>query len=203
VSSQFYAWFMVLVLGGLALAAGSVVVPVAPTQIGGASGEALRPAARPGRSAEAANADLRINPAGLDIIKQSEGLRLEAYRAGDQWLIGYGHAATAEPGMVISQAKAEELLRLDLRATENGLKRILTVPVNENEFSAMVSLAYNLGIGGFQKTVVFERINAGDRRGAADGFLQHDRVRIDGELQSVPHLTERRTKERALFLKPA
>ncbi|MEL7028189.1 MAG: lysozyme, partial [Pseudomonadota bacterium] len=202
--SQFYAWFSVLVLGGLVLFAGSMVVPVADVEIGAdeAPSSDRAPAQRSSQSAEAANASLRMNRAGLEIIKESEGLRLEAYQLGGQWLIGYGHAATAEPGMIISEAKAEELLRSDLRATEDGLKRILTVPVNENEFSAMVSLAYNLGIGGFQKTVVFERINRGDRQGAADGFLRHDRARIGGELKSVPHLTERRQKERELFLKP-
>ena len=204
-STQFYAWFSALVLGAVVMFAGAIVVPVADIEIGASQDdeasddEAPAPAASGGL---AANASLRTNAAGLRIIKESEGLRLEAYQLAGQWLIGYGHTATAEPGMVISEARAEELLRGDLRATEKGLKRVLTVPVNENEFSAMASLAYNLGIGGFQKTVVFQRINKGDRKGAADGFLQHDRARIKGELKSIPHLTERREKERALFLKP-
>jgi len=148
-----------------------------------------------------ANANLRINDEGIEIIKQSEGLRLDAYQTNGQWLIGYGHAATAKPGMTITEATARDLLRQDLRTTEDGLKKSLTVAVNRNEFSAMVSLAYNLGLGGFKKTVVFDRINQGDRSGAADGFLKHDRVRINGVLQPVAHLTERRVRERALFLK--
>lgn len=149
-----------------------------------------------------ATSELRINDAGLQIIKDSEGLRLEAYEAGGEWLIGYGHRRTAQAGMTITEQEAEQLLREDVRASEDAVRRLVTVPVNENQFSAMVSLAYNLGEGGFSRTTVLERINAGDYDGAADGFLVHDRVRMNGELQSVPYLTERRQKERDLFLTP-
>lgn len=144
------------------------------------------------------NANLHINTAGLDIIKESEGLRLEAYNLNGQWLIGYGHSATAKAGMKITDAEATALLRSDVLASENGVKKRLTVSVNENEFSAMVSLAYNLGVGGFGRSSVLERINAGDRKGAADAFLRHNK----GGGKVIEHLTHRREKERALFLTP-
>ncbi len=150
----------------------------------------------------AANQNLRINAAGLQIIKDSEGLRLDAYNLGGQWLIGYGHARTARAGMTITEAEAERLLREDTEASEEAVRSMVTVGVNVNQFSAMVSLAYNLGAGGFSRTSVLDRINRGDYRGAADAFRNHDRARINGELQSIPHLTERREKERALFLRP-
>jgi len=156
----------------------------------------------PASTDSAANENLRINDAGLQIIKDSEGLRLEAYNLGGQWLIGYGHARTARAGMTITEAEAERLLREDVGDAENAVRSMVTVSVNVNQFSAMVSLAYNLGAGGFSRTGVLERINRGDYQGAADAFLNHDRARINGELQSIPHLTERREKERALFLKP-
>lgn len=150
-----------------------------------------------------ANANLRINDAGLQIIKNSEGLRLEAYNLGGQWLIGYGHSRTARSGMTITEAQAAALLREDVRDAEDAVKRMVTVALNENEFSALVSLAYNLGSGGFSKTSVLEVLNTGDRKGAADAFLNHNRARIDGELQVIDHLTHRREQERALFLTPA
>lgn len=142
------------------------------------------------------NASLRINEAGLQIIKESEGLRLEAYRLNGQWLIGYGHARTARPGMKITETQAAALLREDLRATEDGVKKRLTVPVNENEFSAMVSLAYNLGVGGFGRSSILTRINKRDRKGAADAFLRYDKA--GGK--ALSHLAHRRKIERALFL---
>ena len=160
---------------------------------------AKAPTAPPPASSEIghpANADLRINEAGLAIIKQSEGLRLEAYSAGGRWYIGYGHSRTARPGMQITEAQAEALLREDVRDAEDGVKRDVAVPVNENEFSAMVSLAYNLGVGAFARSPVVERLNAGDRKGAADAFLTHNKA--GGKVNE--HLTHRREQERALFL---
>ncbi len=144
-----------------------------------------------------ANANLRINDAGLQIIKDSEGLRLEAYNLGGQWLIGYGHARTARAGMKISEAQAEALLREDVKDAEDGVRRKVAVPVNRNQFSAMVSLAYNLGVGGFGRSTVLSALNAGDYNGAADAFLNHNKA--GGKVNE--HLTHRREQERALFLK--
>lgn len=152
-----------------------------------------------GETGNAANAGLRMNDAGLAIIKESEGLRLEAYNLGGQWLIGYGHSRTAEPGMTITEAQAEQLLREDVRASEDAVRKMVLVPVNENQFSAMVSLAYNMGSGGFSRSTVLAAINEGDYSGAADAFRNHNR----GGGQVIAHLTERREKERALFLTPA
>lgn len=145
-----------------------------------------------------ANAGLRMNEAGLAIIRKSEGLRLDAYYAHGQWLIGYGHSRTARAGMKITEAQASALLREDVRAFEDGVKMRLAVPVNENEFSAMVSLAYNLGLGGFEKTSVLLRINKGDRKGAAAAFLRYNKA--GGKV--LEHLSHRREEERALFLTP-
>lgn len=185
-----------LVLGDLYGAPGFLREPVKSLLDRGAISpdEAASPPAGGGNSA------LTINEAGLDIIKESEGLRLEAYRGGSQWLIGYGHSRTAREGMKITAAEADRLLREDVAASEKTVRDRVAVRVNRNQFSALVSLAYNLGSGGFARTLVVERLNKGDYAGAADAFLQHDRARIDGELKPVPHLTERRTKERALFL---
>jgi len=143
-----------------------------------------------------ANANLRINDAGLQIIKESEGLRLEAYVAGGRWYIGYGHACTDCAGKTISETQADAYLRDDVKGAEDVVKKLIAVPVNANEFSAMVSLAYNLGGGNFAKSAVVSELNAGDRKGAADAFLNHNRA--GGVVNE--HLTERREKERALFL---
>ena len=146
---------------------------------------------------------LRMNDAGLDIIKKSEGLRLESYEAGGRWYVGYGHAATAGPNMTITEQQAEELLRQDVSACEAAVAQTIVVPMNENEFSALVSLCYNLGTGRFKTTEPVNALNQGDRQGAADGFLVHNRARINGVLTPIPHLTHRREEERALFLAPA
>lgn len=171
--------------------------PSAPTASEAPSAPASAAPASAGLG-NAANADLRINNAGLAIIKESEGLRLEAYNLGGQWLIGYGHARTARAGMTITEAQAEQLLREDVRDAEDGVRARVLVPVNENQFSAMVSLAYNLGVGGFGRSTVLEALNNGDYDRAADNFLNHNRA--GGQVNA--HLTHRREQERALFNAP-
>lgn len=142
------------------------------------------------------NRNLTINAAGLQIIKDSEGLRLEPYSAGGYNYIGYGHQI--QPGesfTTITEAEAEALLRADLDFFENGVREALTRPASANQFSAMVSLAYNKGLYGFLDTDVLKRFNAGDIQGAADDFRNHT-----GRDGPVPHLVERRERERMLFL---
>lgn len=163
------------------------------------AGAASTPVQSSGDVGHPANANLRMNDSGLNIIKESEGLRLEAYNLGGQWLIGYGHSRTAEAGMTITEAQAVQLLREDVRDSEDAVRRMVLVPVNENQFSAMVSLAYNMGSGGFSRSTVLEALNEGDYEQAADNFRNHNR----GGGEVIPHLTERREKERALFLTPA
>lgn len=154
------------------------------------------PRAPQGSLGHPANADLRINNAGLAIIKASEGLRLEAYELMGRWYIGYGHQCTGCAGSRITEAEADALLRDDVTVAESAVRRLVTVQVNANEFSAMVSLAYNLGGGNFAKSMVVSYLNASDRKAAADAFRNHNRA---GN-QVIQHLVERREKERALFL---
>lgn len=143
-----------------------------------------------------------INQAGLDIVKQSEGFRSNAYRdAGGKWTIGYGHTATADPGETVSRAQAETLLKTDLRSAENAVRRQIQAPLNSNQFSALTSLAYNIGEGGLKKSDVAKHLNAGNYQAAADSFNKI--VHVGGPNGRVlPGLVTRRANERALFLKP-
>ncbi len=143
-----------------------------------------------------ANANIRINKAGLDIIKMSEGLRLEAYEAGGKLYIGYAHQMRSGEPRTITEDQADRLLRQDVGQAEDVVRKTLTRPATENQFSAMVSLAYNLGAGGFGGSQVHVKFNDGDISGAADAFLTHNR---SGGVV-LEHLTDRRQRERALFL---
>gem|GEM_PF-1804376 len=145
---------------------------------------------------------LHTNQAGIDLIKNSEGLRLESYRGpSGAWLIGYGHSLDVRSGMTISAAKAEETLRGDLVEFEDAIKKRVTVPISQNELSAMVSLSYSIGSGSFASSSVLKELNAGNRTKAADAFLLWNKISQGGKLVVSDHLMERRQKERALFLK--
>jgi lysozyme len=146
------------------------------------------------------NAWLAVNERGLDVIRHSEGLRLKSYYLAGQWLIGYGHAATARKDMTITVDHADLLLLSDVRRAEEGVRRLVKVPLNENEFSALVSLAFNMGVSAFQKTEVLRRLNAGDRAGAAEAFRYLVAADIKGERVALAALKRRREAERALFL---
>jgi GH24 family phage-related lysozyme (muramidase) len=149
-----------------------------------------------------ANAHLVVNENGLEVIRRSEGLRLRSYRLAGQWLIGYGHAASAGPDMVIDEQTANQLLIADVRAAERAVRMTVAMPLTENEFAALVSLAYNIGEGAFARTEVVRRLNAGDRAGAAEAFGYLVTARIDGARVKLAALERRRAAERALFLAP-
>ena len=149
---------------------------------------------------------MRISPAGIALIKRWEGCRLEAYKdGGGVWTIGYGHTSAAgtpkvTAGLKITQAEAEAMLIRDLEKYEGAVDNALIREVSQNQFDAMVSLCYNIGIGGFTKSSVVRHMNAGNVELAANSFLLWKKDRVDGVLVTIDGLLNRRRAERALFL---
>lgn len=145
-------------------------------------------------------ADQDINQAAIDVIKRVETLQLTAYQGLQHLLIGYGHAGEdVRAGMTITAAEAERLLRADLQTCETAVERTVTRPLTNNQFSAMVSLCFNIGEGAFARSHVARHFNAGNDRAAADAFL-HWR-KSAGEVRKS--LAQRRAFERQLFLADA
>ena len=139
-----------------------------------------------------------INQAGLELIESFEGLRLKAYQDSvGIWTIGYGHTGPeVVKGLEISRDQAEDLLRQDLATAERGVEAALGDVGNSNQFSACVSLAFNVGVHAFAGSSIVKLMKAGDMFGAADGFMQWNKA--GGQV--VKGLTRRREAERALFL---
>ncbi len=161
----------------------------------------LRPKLRAARKELAAHArahSRHIGRAGLELVKSFEGLYLNPYLDPvGVWTIGWGHTGEeAYPGNRITKAKAEELLRDDLGLFELAVQRLVKVPLNENERDALISFAYNVGAGGLAESTLLRKLNAGDRRGAADEFLRWTK----GGGRELPGLVRRRKAERELFL---
>jgi len=146
---------------------------------------------------------MKITDEGLELIKRFEGLALEAYQdIAGVWTIGYGRTAGVAPGQRITEAEAEDLLRQDVAGFEDGVERAVTVELNPNEFSALVSFSFNVGLGALRRSTALQRLNAGDRLGAADALLWWNKATVGGEKVVVRGLARRRAAERALFLKP-
>lgn len=144
---------------------------------------------------------MNTSKAGLDLIKQFEGLRLKAYKCpANVWTIGYGHTSAAgqpavKSGMSITEAQANKILASDLGQYEDAINNSVKVDLTQNQFDALVSFVYNVGIGAFQKSTLLKKLNAG----------QYDVV--PGELmkwtksggKELPGLVRRRRAEAALW----
>lgn len=140
----------------------------------------------------------KINEAGLDIIKYFEGLRLDAYQdIGGIWTIGYGHTGPdVVPGQTITSVQADLLLRHDVEVAERIEKYIKPI-ITDNQFSACVSLAYNIGVANFESSTLLKEMNLNHINNAANEFLRWDKVKG----KPVRGLLVRRKAERDLFLK--
>ncbi|POZ61943.1 lysozyme [Chromobacterium alticapitis] len=137
---------------------------------------------------------------GINLIKQFEGLKLTAYQDSvGVWTIGYGHTGPdVKPGLTISNDQAEQLLRQDLARFEQGIGNQVKVAINQNQFDALVSFSYNLGLGNLQSSTLLRLLNQGDYQGAAGQFPLWDKA--GGKV--LPGLQKRRQAEQALFLTP-
>jgi lysozyme len=144
---------------------------------------------------------MTINERGLELLKEFEGCELCPYPdiEGNP-TIGYGHLIKkGEHFNIISPEEAEELLVKDLQATVKGITPLLKVKVNENQFSALVCFAFNLGIDALANSTLLKKLNRGDYDGAQAEFLRWNKARIKGKLRAVAGLTRRRSAEAALF----
>jgi len=139
---------------------------------------------------------MKTSPKGIALIKEFEGLRLRAYKCpGGVWTIGYGHTAGVKAGMVITERQAEDFLKADLIEFEKYLND-LGLAINQNQFDALISLIYNIGIGNFQKSTLLRkaRVNPNDNS-IMDEFLKW----VYSKGRVLPGLQRRRLREMKLY----
>ena len=146
--------------------------------------------------------NMRTSRAGLDIIKAFEGFRPRYTELPDgRWIIGYGHVRATKEGAKVSEDEAEAILReYDLPPVEQLVADSVLAPLSQNEFDALVSLAYNIGAKAFACSDVVAHINAGNRLASASAFDHWRRAKIGGRVQIVDVLVRRRAAEKSLFL---
>lgn len=148
---------------------------------------------------------MNVNKATLDLIKRFEGFRPDAYiDTGGVLTIGYGTTAAAgvgitpKLGMRITEAEAAVYLDRALTKFAAQIKPKITAPINENEWGAFLSLAYNIGPAAFARSSALRLFNAGDKAAAADAILLWNQD--NGKV--LKGLIRRRQAERELFLTP-
>ena len=142
---------------------------------------------------------MNISDDGLALIRGFEGCRLKAYQdGGGIWTIGVGHTRGVKINDVITEADATNFLIADVRGAVDAINYFLEVPLNQNQFDALCSFTFNLGVGSFQTSTLLKKLNNSDYAGAAQQFLRW--VYDNGKM--VPGLLNRRVSESKLFLTP-
>lgn len=140
---------------------------------------------------------MKTSQKGIDLIKKFEGCRLEAYRCpAGIWTIGYGHTKGVKDGQKITQEQAEELLRDDLRVYEQAVESCVKVPINQNQFDALVSFCYNCGAEALRTSTLLRLLNESKYSDAGEQFLRWNKA--GGKV--LVGLTRRREEERGMFL---
>ncbi len=148
---------------------------------------------------------MQTGKAGLELIKSFEGLGLKAYLCPSGVLtIGYGHTGKVRGNKItlqttITPEEAETLLKEDLIRFEKAVNSLVKVPLNNNQFDALVSFVFNIGINAFSTSTLLTLLNSGDYKGASQQFKRW----IYGNGKKVLEgLEKRRAAEKKLFNTP-
>ena len=141
---------------------------------------------------------MTFNEAGLQLLKNFEGCRLTAYMPtpNDVPTIGYGDTEGVSMGMTITQEEADTRLMNAVTEFSNGVTKLVECPLSDNQFSALVCFAYNVGLGALGASTLLRLLNAGDDDAAAEQFGRWNKQAG----QVLAGLTRRREAERELFL---
>lgn len=144
---------------------------------------------------------MKTSASGIEVIKEFEGLRLKAYLCPAGILtIGYGHTSaaglpTVVPGKLVSESQAEEILLNDLKKYEQGVSNLVKVQLSQGEFDALVSFAYNVGVGALSRSTLLKRINSERPSDVPAEFMKWTR----GGGRELPGLVRRRRAEVKLW----
>lgn len=141
---------------------------------------------------------MKISQKGIDLVKSFEGLELKAYKDSVGVLtVGWGSTGShVTAGMTITKEQAEQLLKKDLECFEKGVSDLVKVKLTQNQFDALVSFSFNLGLGNLKSSTLLKKLNASDYTGASKEFERWNRA--GGKV--LAGLTRRRIAERDLFL---
>jgi len=152
------------------------------------------------------NDSLHVSAAGIDLIAGFEGWSATLYNdVADNATIGYGHLVHAGPitnadrngpyGKGISKQQGLALLASDVESKAQAVRQYVTVKLNQGQFDALVSFAYNVGAGNLKSSTLLKKLNAGDYAGAANEFANW--TKAGGKV--LEGLKRRRAAEAAMF----
>lgn len=140
---------------------------------------------------------MKTSSKGIEMIKDFEGCELTVYKDMVGFnTVGYGHRTDKPVGDKISRGMAEQLLVEDLKRFETELGHLVNVPVNQNQFDALICFSYNLGTAALARSSLLKQLNMKHYKEAAEQFL----LWCHAGGKEVAGLKRRREAERRLFL---
>jgi len=146
----------------------------------------------------------RVSKTAIALIKRFEGYRRKAAQLPDgRWMIGHGHTLTARQGAEVGEDDAEALLIYDLIAVAHALNEQVFIPLTENQFDALCSFVFNIGLDNFRASGVLKRLNEGALVQAACAMEFWRKAEFEGERIVIDALVRRRAAEKLLFLTPS
>ena len=139
---------------------------------------------------------MKLGEKGTEILKYFEGCKLTAYQDSvGVWTIGYGHTKGVHDGMTITQEQAEQMLLTELEEYEGYIESMVTVPLTQNQFDALVVWVYNLGPTNFKNSTLLKELNAGNYNAASTEIKRWNKA--GGKV--LAGLVKRREAEAQLF----
>ena len=146
---------------------------------------------------------MNVSKAAILLIKHHEGVRSRPYRCpAGLWTVGVGHLIGDGKSLpeswnrTFSQEEIDKILKSDLRRFELGLTKLLpNIPLKQNEFDALVSFCFNLGLGCFQRSTIRQALLRGNKEAAMESLVKY--CRAGGKI--LRGLQTRRLDEKALF----
>ena len=139
---------------------------------------------------------MKLGERGTEILKYFEGCKLTAYQDSvGVWTIGYGHTKGVYDGMTITQDQAEQMLLSELEEYEGYIENMVTVPLTQNQFDALVVCVYNLRPTNFKNSTLLKELNAGNYNAAGQEITRWNKA--GGKV--LAGLVKRREAEAELF----
>jgi lysozyme len=158
---------------------------------------------------------MKVSKECIEMIKHHEGVRTSSYRCPALlWTVGVGHvidpnhirvpfeerknlAIPSGWDRVLPMAEVDDILAKDLLTFERGVLRLCPTNLTQSRFDALVSFAFNVGLGNLQRSTIRQKHNRGEFEGAAEAFMQW--TKAGGKV--LPGLVKRRKDESTLYLK--
>ena len=149
------------------------------------------------KALEEQKASMTISQDGIDLIKSFEGCKLTAYQCpANVWTIGYGHTANVKQGQTITQEEAEAFLESDLQPFVKAVRSKVNELLTQNQFDALVSFAFNVGVSAFSSSTLLKKVNADPNdKTISDAFARWNKA--GGKVSQG--LVNRRNKEASFY----